>query len=146
MVMIGTFVSSIILIQQNVANWIINWPTDTASPIFSYWWNVTWIQCNLWHLMHMTSLKIQTRELSILLNFYFYEILEQLKTNIETNFQAEFFFSFCDSQYAWISTLLRDVAFTWRPIAVMLVNKVWYLTDIFPVWFSCFRNSYPAKY
>ena len=44
--------------------------------------------------MHMTSLKIQTRELSILLNFYFYEILEQLKTNIETNFQVEFFFPF----------------------------------------------------
>ena len=145
--MIRTFVSSIILIQQRV-NWIINWPTDTASPIFSCSLNVTWIQCNLWHLMHMTSLKIQTRELSILLNFYFYEILEQLKTNIETNFHVEmFFFSFCDSQYAWISTLLRDVAFTWRPIAaVMLVNKEWHLTDIFPVWFSCFRNIYPAKY
>ena len=83
--------------------------------------------------MHMTSLKIQTRELSILLKFYFYEILEQLKTNIETNFHVAMFFcfSFCDSQYAAISTLLRDVSFTWRPIAVMLVNKVWYLTDIF---------------
>ena len=42
--------------------------------------------------MHMTSLKIQTRELSIPLNFYFYEILEQLKTNIETNFHVEMFF------------------------------------------------------
>ena len=46
-------------------------------------------------------------------------------------FTSKCFFSFCDSQDAWISTLLRDVAFTWRPIAVMLVNKVWYLTGIF---------------
>ena len=96
----------------------------------------------------MTSLKFQTRELSILLSFYFHEILEQLKIHIETNSHLEMFFSFSDSLYASISTLLRDVAFTWRPIAaVMLVRKVWYLRGyIFPVWFSFFRNGYPAKY
>ena len=49
----------------------------------------------------MTSLKFQTRELSILLSFYFHEILEQLKIHIETNSNLEmFFFSFSDSLYA----------------------------------------------
>ena len=42
----------------------------------------------------MMSLKIQTRELSIFVNFYFHEILEQLKTNIETNVHVEMFFFF----------------------------------------------------
>ena len=32
-VMIGTFVSSIIY-SKEFANWIINWPTETAFPIF----------------------------------------------------------------------------------------------------------------
>ena len=32
--MIRTFVSSIIY-SKEIDNWIINWPTDTASPIFS---------------------------------------------------------------------------------------------------------------
>ena len=40
----------------------------------------------------MTSLKFQARELSILLSFYFHEILEQLKINFETNSHLEIFF------------------------------------------------------
>ena len=40
----------------------------------------------------MTSLKFQARELSILLSFYFHEILEQLKIHIETNSHLEMFF------------------------------------------------------
>ena len=31
--------------------------------------------------------KIQTTKLSILLRFYFYDVLEQLKTNFHTNFR-----------------------------------------------------------
>ena len=34
---------------------------------------------------HMTSLKIQTTKLSILLRLYFHGVLEQLKTNCQTN-------------------------------------------------------------
>ena len=36
---------------------------------------------------HMTSLKIQTTKLSFLLRFYFHGVLEQLKTNFQTNFR-----------------------------------------------------------
>ena len=64
----------------------------------------------------MASLEFQTRELSILLSFYFHEILEQLKINIETNSHLEmFFFSFSDSLYAWISTLLFSVIVMNKP-------------------------------
>ena len=33
--------------------------------------------------------KIQIKELSILLSFYFYDVLEQLNTNIYSNFHSE---------------------------------------------------------
>ena len=36
---------------------------------------------------HMTSLKIQSKKLSILPRFYFHDTLEQLKTNFHTNFR-----------------------------------------------------------
>ena len=35
--------------------------------------------------------KIQTKKLSILLRFYFHGVLEQLKTNFQTNFASEGF-------------------------------------------------------
>ena len=39
-------------------------------------------------------------------------------------FSLRNFFSFCDSQYGRISFLLRDMTFTWRPrAAVLLVSK-----------------------
>ena len=39
-------------------------------------------------------------------------------------FSLRIFFSFCDSQYGRISFLLRDMTFTWRPrAAVLLVSK-----------------------
>ena len=82
----------------------------------------------------MTSSKIQVRESSIHRSF-FNVFMRQISLPNG--------FSFSDSQYAWISTLLHDVAFTWRPrAAVMLVQKVWYLKGIFPVRFSCWRASY----
>ena len=55
--------------------------------------------------------KIQTTKLSILLRFYFHDVLEQLKTNFHTNFRFTRVIGFV-IQYAWISKLLRDVAFT----------------------------------
>ena len=58
--------------------------------------------------------KIQTKKLSILPSFYFHEALEQLKTNRHTNFRFKRILGFV-IEYAWISKLLRDAAFTWRP-------------------------------
>ena len=65
--------------------------------------------------------KFQTSELLILLRFYFHDELEQLKTNIQTNFHSERVLGLV-IDYAWISKLLRDVAFTRTGArAVMLV-------------------------
>ena len=58
--------------------------------------------------------KIQTTKLSILLRFYFHGVLGQLKTNFQTNFRFKRVLGFV-IEYAWISKLLRDEAFTWRP-------------------------------
>ena len=44
-----TSVSSIIY-SKEIDNWIINWPTDTASPIFSCPLNATCFWYNLWQL------------------------------------------------------------------------------------------------
>ena len=41
-------------------------------------------------------------------------MLEQLKTNFQTNFRFKRVLGFV-IEYAWISKLLRDAAFTWRP-------------------------------
>ena len=67
---------------------------------------------NCWFLHDVT--KIQTKKLSILPRFYFHDALEQLKTNFQTNFRFKRVLGFV-IEYAWISKLLRDVAFTWRP-------------------------------
>ena len=58
--------------------------------------------------------KIQTKKLSILPSFYFYDALEQLKTNFHTNFRFKRVLGFV-IEYTWTSKLLRDAAFTWRP-------------------------------
>ena len=55
--------------------------------------------------------KIQTTKLSILLRFYFHGVLEQLKTNFPTNFRFKRVLGFV-IEYARISKLLRDAAFT----------------------------------
>ena len=47
-------------------------------------------------------IKIQTTKLSILLRFYFHDELEQLKTNVHTNFRFKRVLGFV-LQYAWIS-------------------------------------------
>ena len=63
---------------------------------------------------HMTSLKFKLKKLSILPRFYFHDALQQLKTNFHTNFRFKRVLGFV-IDYAWISKLLRDAAFTWRP-------------------------------
>ena len=62
----------------------------------------------------ISTTKIQTTKLSILLRFYFHGVLQQLKTNFQTNFRFKRVLGFV-IEYAWISKLLRDAAFTWRP-------------------------------
>ena len=62
----------------------------------------------------MSSLKIQTKKLSIPPRFYFHDALKQLKTNFHTNFRFKRVLGFV-IEYVWISKLLCDVAFTWRP-------------------------------
>ena len=60
---------------------------------------------------HMTSLKFKLKKLSILPKFYFHDALEQLKTNFHTNFRFKRVLGFV-IEYALISKLLRDAAFT----------------------------------
>ena len=67
---------------------------------------------NCWFSHDVTE--IQTKNLSILPRFYFHDVLEQLKTNFHTNFRFKRVLGFV-LEYAWISKLLRDAAFTWRP-------------------------------
>ena len=55
--------------------------------------------------------KIQTTKLSILPRFYFHDVLEQLKTNFYTNFRFKRVLGFV-IEYAWISKLSSDAAFT----------------------------------
>ena len=45
------------------------------------------VDANCWFSHDVT--KFQTSELLILLRFYFHDVLEQLKTNIQTNFHSE---------------------------------------------------------
>ena len=55
--------------------------------------------------------RIQATKPSILLRFYFHGVLEQLKTNFQTNFRLKRVLGFV-IENAGISKLLRDVAFT----------------------------------
>ena len=74
--------------------------------------------------------KIQTTKLSILLRFYFHDVLEQLKTNFHTNFRFKRVLGFV-IEYAWISKLLRDAAFTWRPRGLSCRLKKWLISGHF---------------
>ena len=76
--------------------------------------------------------KIQTTKLSMLLLFYFHDVLGQLKTNFPTNFCFKRNLGFV-REYAWISKLLRDVTFTWwvRELSCML--KKWRISGNFAI-------------
>ena len=86
---------------------------------------------NCWFSHDVT--KFQTLELLILLRFYFHDVLEQLKTNIQTNFHSEWVFGSA-IDYAWISKLLRDVAFTWRARELLCWLKRWLISGNAAIW------------
>ena len=67
--------------------------------------------------------KTQTTNLSFLLRFYFHGVLEQLKTNFQTNFRLKRVLGFV-MEYAWISKLLRDGAFTYMTAERAVVAKL----------------------
>ena len=73
--------------------------------------------------------KIQTKKLSILPRFYFHDALEQLKTNLHTNFRFKRVLGFV-IELAWTSKLLREVAFTWRPRELSYRLKKWHFRKI----------------
>ena len=80
---------------------------------------------------HMTSLKFKLQTID-LLRFYFHDVLEQLKTNFQTNFRFKRVLGFI-IEYAWISTLLRDAAFTWRPRELSFRLKKWLFSRNFAI-------------
>ena len=85
---------------------------------------------NCWFSHDVT--KLQTTKLSILLRFYFHGILEWLKTNFQTNFRFKGVLGFV-IEYAWISKLLRDAAFTWRPRELSCRLKKWLISGNFAI-------------
>ena len=66
-----------------------------------------------WRFSHDVT-KIEARKSLILLRFYFHDVEEQLKTSIYANFWSEWVLGFV-MDYARISKLLREAAYTWRP-------------------------------
>ena len=87
---------------------------------------------NCWFSHDVT--RIQTTKLSILLEFYFHDVLEQLKANFRKKFRFKRVLGFV-IEYAWISKLLHDVAFTWRPRLMTYFGEFCHLNS------SCIRNS-----
>ena len=84
---------------------------------------------------HMTSLKFKLKNYRSYGDFYFHDALEQLKTNFHANFSFKRVLGFV-LEYAWISKLLRDAAFTWRPRKTKTYfRKFCYLNS------SCIRKS-----
>ena len=79
---------------------------------------------------HLTSLKFETKKISILPRFYFHDALEQLKTNFHANFGFKSVLGFV-IEYAWISKLLRDAEFTWRPRGLSCRLKKWLISGHF---------------
>ena len=61
-----------------------------------------------------TAWRHQNTKLLILLRFYSHDVKEQLKTNMYTNVRSKWVLGFV-IVFPWISKLLRDVVFTWRP-------------------------------
>ena len=76
--------------------------------------------------------KIQTKKLLTLPRFYFHDALEQLKTNFHTNFRFKRVLSFV-IEYAWISKLLGDATFTWRPRDLSCWLKQWLISGNFAI-------------
>ena len=62
------------------------------------------------------SRQYSNKELSIILIFFFHEVLQHLKTfiYIHFRFQRVLRFAIEDTEDAWISRLLRDAPFSWQ--------------------------------
>ena len=92
--------------------------------------SLSWMLVNNYWFSHDVT-KIQTTKLSILLRFYFHGVLEQLKLIFKQMFASKGFLIFV-IEYAWISKLLRDAAFTWRPRGLSFrIKKVTFFEDVF---------------
>ena len=121
-------------------------------------WNISF-RISLWRPIHIINpvdktklscysqfshdvTKIQTTKLLILLIFYFNEVLEQLNTNIYTNFCSKWVLGFA-IDYDWISKLLRDAAFTWQPswLKSDLFREIW-LSERFLYWEKYYFNVF----
>ena len=100
--------------------------------------------------------KIQTTKLSILLRRYFHYVLEQLRTSFHTNFCFKRVLGFV-IEYVWISKLLCDVAFTWRPGELSFqkvtsfgefcdLNSSWIRESINLMFMSSLRNKFTLLY
>ena len=85
---------------------------------------------NCWFSRGVT--KIQTTKQSILPRFYFHDVLEQLKGNFHANSRYKRVLGFV-IEYAWISKLLRDEAFTWRPRELSCRLKMWRFSRNFAI-------------
>lgn len=72
----------------------------------------------------MTSSEFRLEKLSILPNFHFREVFEQLKPNIYANFHFKRVLRFV-IEYAWISELLRGAALTWQREEMSCRLKNW---------------------
>ena len=103
-----------------------NWKCQRQSlkPVDLFKWFIT-SYCLLSH----DVTKIQTTKLSILLRFYFYSVLEQLKINFQTNFRFKRVLGFV-IEYPWISKLLRDAALTWLSREQSFRLKKWLFRGI----------------
>ena len=66
-----------------MTKFIVNSRTDALKTDVKLFFMIT----NCWFSHDVT--KFQTSELLILLRFYFHDVLEQLKTNIQANFHSE---------------------------------------------------------
>lgn len=70
----------------SVVETIVGWPVCCGVDIAQCLFNLRHLVLNyLWWFLHDVT-KVQTKELSIMLSFYFHEVLGQLKPNIYTNF------------------------------------------------------------
>ena len=95
-------------------------------------WSISWFSHDV--------TKIQTKKLSLLLSFYFHVILEHLKTFIQTNFRFKRVLCFA-IQDAWISGLLCDAVFSWRPGKLLCGLKTLPILEILLSKHSLFQNK-----
>ena len=104
-----------------------------------FWGNTNSVLVFTWR-----DTKTQTKKLSILPIFNFHGALELLKTNFHTNFRFKRVLGF---MYPWISDLLRDAAFTWRPRELSCrLKKKTYFRKFCYLNSSCIRKSITLRH